>query len=199
MTATLQTRHPQPGGRERILAAASELFAQHGYHATSIRDIARAVGLTVGAIYAHFASKSEILVAAYEQGVARIVEAVDDATLAADEPWQRLEAACRAHLDMLLDASGLARVVIRVLPDDVPDAASDLIVLRDRYEQRFTSMVSALDLAPGIDRRLFRLTLLGALNWSQTWFRPGRTDTAAIARQLVETLRRGAMTTEAKP
>lgn len=199
MPTALQVQNPQLGGRERILVAATELFAQSGYHATSIRDIARAVGVTVGAIYAHFASKSEILLTAYAQGVERVIKAVDDATATADEPWERLEAACRAHLDLLLYAGGLAQVVVRVQPDDVPDAAADLVALRDRYEKRFRAIVSDLDLAPHIDRRLFRLTLMGALNWSKTWYRPGGTDTGTIARQIVETLRHGATTPQAAP
>ena len=143
--------------------------------------------------------RGEILLTAYAQGVERVIKAVDDATATADEPWERLEAACRAHLDLLLYAGGLAQVVVRVQPDDVPDAAADLVALRDRYEQRFRAIVSELDLAPHVDRRLFRLTLMGALNWSKTWYRSGGTDTATIARQIVETLRHGATTPQAAP
>lgn len=198
MTTALRSGDLPGGGRERILAAASELFAHHGYHATSIRDVARAVGVTVGALYAHFSGKSEVLVAAYELGVARMIEAVDDAVAEAGAPWDRLEAACRAHLEGLLEASGFARVVIRVLPQDVPEVADDLTALRDRYERRFTAIVAGLDLARHVDPVLFRLALLGALNWSQTWYRPDKADAARIAAQLVETLRHGATSKETR-
>jgi AcrR family transcriptional regulator len=63
--------------RQRILAVAAHCFADGGYAATSIRDIARDVGVTVGAIYVHFPSKDRLLVAVYEMGVRRIGDAVD--------------------------------------------------------------------------------------------------------------------------
>ena len=65
--------------RERLLTTAAELFADQGYAGTSIRDIAREVGVTVGAIYVHFPSKERLLVAVYEEGVGQIGRAVDAA------------------------------------------------------------------------------------------------------------------------
>ena len=47
--------------KEKILAAASELFAKDGYNGVSVRAIARAVGITEGSIYNHFVSKEEIM------------------------------------------------------------------------------------------------------------------------------------------
>ncbi len=50
--------------------------------------------------------------------------------------------------------------------------------MRDDYERVFVDLVADLPLRPGVDRRSLRLMLLGALNWSQTWYRPGRDDPA---------------------
>lgn len=50
--------------RERLLRAAAEAFARHGYDGTRVADIARAAGVSNGALYAHFGSKAELLVAA---------------------------------------------------------------------------------------------------------------------------------------
>lgn len=183
--------------RWRILAVAAECFAGHGYAATSIRDIAREVGVTVGAIYVHFPSKERLLVAVYEEGVRRIGEAVDTATVGIEGPWERLAAGVRAHLEALLANAGFARVIVRVVPADVPEAARDLRRLRDGYEARFVRLIDALDLAPDTDRRLLRLMLLGALNHTQTWYKrgAGRADAAGLARQFVATLRHGAART----
>jgi AcrR family transcriptional regulator len=176
--------------RGRILAAAASWFADHGYAATSIRDIAREVGVTVGAIYAHFASKDRLLAAVYEEGVRRIGEAVDAAIQSAEEPWERLEAACAAHLKALLDNTSFARVVVRVIPADVPEAARDLERLRNGYEARFRALIGALDLAPGIDRTLLRLQLLGALNTTLAWYKRGgiRRAPREIAKHFVAAL-----------
>ena len=182
--------------RARILAIAAEQFAREGYAATSVRDIARSVGVTVGAIYAHFPSKGRLLVAVYEEGARRIGRAVDAAVAGAGGPWEQLGAAAAAHLEMLLADGGFARGIVRVLPEDVPEVARDLRCLRDGYEVRFRRLIEALDLAPGVDRTLLRLMLLGALNATQVWFKraTGRADAAAIARQFVATLRSGART-----
>jgi TetR/AcrR family transcriptional regulator, cholesterol catabolism regulator len=184
----------------RFLAAAAERFADHGYAATSIRDLAGDVGVTVGAIYVHFPSKERLLVAVYEEGVKRIGRAVDAAIKDVAEPWERLAAAARAHLEVLLSNAAFARVIVRVTPADVPEAARDLRRLRDSYEARFERLMDAVDLAPGTDRTLLRLMLLGALNATQTWHRrgPARADSAAIARQFVATLRRGVARPEAR-
>jgi len=179
--------------RQRILAVAAQCFADQGYAATSIRDIARNVGVTVGAIYVHFPSKDRLLVAVYELGVHRISEAVDAALQAPADTWGRLEAAVCAHLEALLNNAGFARVIVRVTPADVADVAADLRRLRHGYEERFRALIDALALAPGTNPTLVRLMLLGALNHTQTWFKrgAGKADVAAIARQFIAALREG--------
>ena len=89
----------------------------------------------------------------------------------------------------MLEENGYAQVVIRVRPTDVPSVAARLVELRDAYERLFVDLVDALPVAPGVDRRSLRLLLLGALNWSQTWYRPGRDSPRSIARHFVALLR----------
>jgi AcrR family transcriptional regulator len=153
-----------------------------------MRDIARATGMLPGSIYYHFASKDELLVAVYAEGVRRIAERVDAAVAKASTPIKRLEAACVAHLEMLLADSDYAQVVVRVLPEDVPAVSARLTALRDDYEERFRRLVSALAL-PRARRRYARLTLLGALNSAQIWYRPGADSPARIARRMLEIVR----------
>ena len=166
-TARADSRLPQ------LLEHAAALFAQRGFEGTSVRDIVAPVGMLPGSLYAHFANKEELLLAVYEEGVKRIREAVQAAIDAETDPWARLEAACRAHLDVLLKKSAYAQVVIRVRPDEAPGVRPRLVALRDGYEQTFRDLIARLPLAPGTDRRTLRLMLLGALNWSPEWYRPG--------------------------
>ncbi len=172
-----------------ILDEAARLFAGHGFEGASVRDIVRAVDMLPGSLYYHFAAKEDLLAAVYEEGVRRISARVDAAVAGAREPWARLEAACIAHLEALLGESDYAQVVIRVRPSDVPPIAERLIALRNQYEQRFVELVDALPLRSDVDRRTVRLMLLGALNWTQTWYRRGRDDAQTIARAFVKLLR----------
>lgn len=175
----------------RVLDEAARLFRHKGYHATSMRDIAAAVGMLPGSLYYHFASKEDLLVAVYQQGVRLISEAVAEAAGRDADPWKRLEAACVAHLEALLKSSDYAQVVIRVLPGDVPGAEQRLTALRDSYESLFRNLIAEVPLATGVDRRGLRLLLLGALNWSQNWYHTGGDSPRSIARKFLQLLRDG--------
>jgi AcrR family transcriptional regulator len=183
-------RAPRADNRmPQLLDEAARLFGAQGFHGTSIRDIVRAVDMLPGSIYYHFATKDLLLLAVYAEGVRRISERVEEAVAAKSDPWGRLEAACVAHLEAVLEESEYAQVVIRVRPADVPSATARLNALRDTYERRFAELIEALPVAHGVDRRGLRLLLLGALNWTQTWYRPGRHTPRAIARYFVRLLR----------
>lgn len=189
MAAIVSERAPrQDNRRQGLLDAAAALICRRGYHATSMRDIARATDMLPGSIYYHFASKEELLVAIYTEGVRRIAARVDRAVAGASTPMKRLEAACVAHLEMLLADSDYAQVVVRVLPEDVPSVRGRLTALRDDYEGRFRVLIAALA-PPRARRRYLRLTLLGALNGAQAWYRPGGDSPARIARRVLECLR----------
>jgi len=71
---------PAPTTRERLLDLAAEVFAEEGYAAVSVRDLARRSSLTTGAIYAHFLNKAELLVEAIDARVAADVDTSRDRT-----------------------------------------------------------------------------------------------------------------------
>ena len=197
VAAPLPRRPPAPTPARRassrlplLLDEAARAFAQRGFAAASVREIVEPVGMLPGSLYCHFATKEALLAAVYKEGVERIGAAVEAAVGTLDDPWQRLEAACVAHLVSLLDQTDYSQVVIRVRPSDAPAAEADLIALRDSYERRFARLVAALPLARPTDRTMLRLMLVGALNWSQTWYRPGRgASPEKIARRFVGLLK----------
>jgi AcrR family transcriptional regulator len=173
----------------QILDEAAKLFREKGFQATSVRDIVRAVDMLPGSLYYHFAAKEDLLLAVYEEGVRRITDSVARAVDGRKDPWERLEAACIGHLEALLEQSDYAQVVIRVRPSDAPSVESDLVKMRDEYEKAFNDLIAVLPLERGVDRRSLKLMLMGALNWSQTWYQPGGTAPAAIAKRFVALLK----------
>src|SRR5690349_24861949 len=178
--------------RPPLLGAAARTFAGRGFAAAAVRHIVGPVGMLPGSLYCHFATKEALLAAVYREGVERIGSAVDAAVAPLADPWQRLEAACVAHLTSLLDETDYSQVVIRVRPSDAPAAAAELTALRDAYEKRFARLVGALPLARRTDRSMLQLLVVGALNWSQTWYREGGGATPAqIARRFVGVLKTG--------
>jgi AcrR family transcriptional regulator len=186
-------RSPHADSRQpQVLDAAARLFRTRGFDGTSMRDIANAVGMQPGSLYCHFETKEALLVAVYVKGVRQISDAVQAVVDRYLDPWDRLEAACIAHLDAILHDDDYAQVVVRVRPADVPVVDRSLVELRNQYEALFTGLIRDLPLSRNTDRRVLRLMLMGALNWSQTWYRPGgRLNPRAIARKFIALLRQG--------
>jgi AcrR family transcriptional regulator len=177
----------QTNRRAALMEAAARQFLANGFAATSMRDIAAEAGMQPGSIYYHFPSKAELLVAVHEEGLRRITEATKAALEAKKDaaPWERLEAACIAHLSVLLEGGDFFQALMRNVPLDTDPARSHITGLRDRYEAIFTKLLQDLPLPDGTDRQDLRLMLLGAMNWSFTWYRPGRAAPAEIARSFV--------------
>jgi AcrR family transcriptional regulator len=87
--------------REEILQRASLLFYERGYGATSIRDIAEAVGLSSSTMYHHFASKQDVLYAIVRRFMTDFVEAtVPVLRDTAISPTERMRRAVRLHIEI---------------------------------------------------------------------------------------------------
>jgi len=185
-----QSNRRQNNRRDDVLAAAARLIARQGYDGTSMRDIAAATGMLPGSLYYHFASKEELFVAVHAEAVASINRAVDAAIATQSEPWARLEAAVAAHLAALVETADTVAIVSPNFPDGSAALNARLVAQRDAYERKFAGLVETLDLPDDVDKGLFRLMLLGAINWTPVWYRPGgRHGPADIARAFLDMLR----------
>lgn len=180
----------------QILDKAAELFAANGYGGTSTRDIMGSLGMPSGSLYCHFPSKEDLLVAVYKVGVQHVIDVVDQALVGESDPWVRLESACAAHLQAILVNNNYAQVITKIMPEDVPSESIRLTELRDRYEMIFVKAIEDLPLPSDIPRKSLRLLLLGALNWSRIWYRPGQDTPAAIASEFVKLLKNASCTME---
>ena len=174
------------GRRAQVLAAAAREFSAKGYEASSLRDIAAAAGVLAGSLYYHFRSKDELFATVHAEGVRQLHEALDRALAGVSDPWERLEAACSAHLEQLVNGNDIAVVtaasLFRTMP---PSLQRRLNRQRNDYERRFRELIAALRVRPGVDRSLLRLLLLGALNWTRLWYRPGKLQPAEISGQWI--------------
>jgi len=174
-----------PDRKAELIDKAARLFGERGYGNTSMRDIAAAFGILHGSLYHHFGSKEELFITVYASGVDAFIADVQAAIAPLPDPWDRLEAACVAHLEALLTRDSPAATVLADWSSAYTETMRVALVReRDRYERVFEELTDAVELAPGIKRRYFRLGLLGALNGALNWYQPGRDSPAAVARQL---------------
>ncbi len=108
--------------RAALVSVASEAFATHGYAGAHLEDIVRSMGLTKGALYHHFASKSALFAAVCEWLEGRLLARVAEAIGGTEGAWPRTLAALDAYLDASAEPT-YARVVLTEAPR-VPGARS---------------------------------------------------------------------------
>jgi AcrR family transcriptional regulator len=189
----ISQRHAATGlGRERLIIAAARVLGERGYEGASLSRICAAAGILPGSLYHHFKSKEDLFVNVHAEGFRQLNEAVDSALAAAPkDAWSRLEAACAAHLTLLVGSPDVSLVTGTSLFHTAPPALQRRLNRdRDAYEARYADLIAALQLPPQADAKLLRLNLFGALNWTRMWYRPGQRDPKALAHQLVQVLLR---------
>jgi TetR/AcrR family transcriptional regulator, cholesterol catabolism regulator len=177
--------------RRQIEAVASSLFREQGYAGTSVRDIARGLDIQGASLYAHVASKEDVLWAIVRRAADRFEAAADEAELATRERSvvERLEALVRGHVGVLTDDVGQASVFIREWRSLSAERRARMSARRDAYEDRWRTLIAEGILerrfAPG-DPPLAAAFLLTALNGIVTWYRPdGPLSARAIATEYV--------------
>ena len=187
---TAKTNRPSKTGGANYWISRPACSLNAAYRATTLRDISKAAGILPGSVYYHFDSKAELFVEVNEEGFRSLIAGVKAAIASETEPWPRLEAAFATHLEQLVSGQAIASVTNAAILS--PEETRLLTPIRDsrkRYETIIEDLVGALPLKPGIDRRLLRLQLLGALNWTAVWYRPGKKSPAEIAHNLIESIR----------
>ena len=178
MPATRERTNPKNGNDNRrgeLVRAAAQLFREKGFEGTTIRDIAGAVGMQSGSPFYHFANKHELLMAVMEEGLRLGLErsraVVEAAGLTAVERFRQL---VRAHYGILHETgSDFIPVMLydwRSLPAPY---RRRIVELKDRYDALWQATLDALHAEGrlGADARIARLMILGAINFSATWYR----------------------------
>jgi AcrR family transcriptional regulator len=169
----------ETGARRReIDEVASELFHAHGYAATSVRDIARALDIQGASLYAHVASKEDVLWSIVDGAATAFEAKADEAATetTTSDPVERLAALVEAHVDGVTSDPERASVFVTEWRHLSGDRRAAIATRRDAYEARFRAVID-----DGIGVGAFRATdsalaatfILTALNGIATWYRPG--------------------------
>lgn len=161
--------------RQSILRAAARVFRRRGYAATGMREIAREADLSPGNLYYYFASKPELLYFCQDHSLDRMISTVESRGAARLGPDERLERVIRAHLACMLDEldGAAAHTEVDALPAPLK---ARIIAKRDRYERAVRGIVKQGVRSRAFarcDATLVTRALLGALNWTARWYRPG--------------------------
>jgi len=161
--------------------AAAKLFLTQGFAATSTRDIAAAVGMHCGSPFYHFESKSALLFAVMNEGMATAVQSQQQAldALAQSRPQatarECLRVLIRHHFEVLLGPrSGFIPVMLYEWRSLTPAQRKGIARVKDAYEAAWMPTLQALASQKALqaDPAVARLFIFGALNWAVQWFAP---------------------------
>src|SRR5256714_8017838 len=169
--------------RSELTRQAARLFARKGYHGTSIGDLAEAMGVQKGSLYAHIDSKQDLLYETMREGADAFHGALDaiPESLPATE---KIRLALRAHLRIVAEQLDVATVFVQEWRYLEGDRRDEILAERRRYEQRIRDLFREGRelgvLRTDLDDATAALLALSAANWAYTWLKPGR-DTDELA------------------
>lgn len=174
---------------EDVVRAAGRLFAERGYHGTSMRDLGKELGLLGSSLYSHVSSKQDLLVEVVEEGARLFEESAARAMGVSGNAISRLETLVAGHVDVVLDNLDVARTFLneaRMLDDD---HRRRIIDARDHYEQVFRDVIRAGQedgsFEASVDPKTASIFILSILNAIERWYRvDGELDRDALVREL---------------
>jgi AcrR family transcriptional regulator len=168
----------EPTGRplERVREAARALFAERGYHATAMRDVAAAAGIQIATLYFHCTTKEQLLYDVLCEAQVELADGLRARIAAADPTWaDRLAAAIAFHVQFCAErafGTTISRTDLQALSAEHRAA---YVAMRDEYEQQFRALLDggivAGEFRP-VDTRLTGFAILGIGLTVGRWYDP---------------------------
>ena len=199
MTAT--RARGEAGVRQRILTAAVDLFADHGYDATSVSQVINRAGVAKGGFYHHFASKDELLYAVYGDLITRQLEGMNRILAEGLSPAETL----RALIADLVETTAASAREALVFSRELSQLGNRRIMQKRSQRRRYHNAMIRL-VSEAQERGEFRtvaspeivtFTIFGVINEMPRWYRPaGRLRPEQIATEVADLVLAGLHGTE---
>jgi AcrR family transcriptional regulator len=171
---------------ELILRTAAQIFAEKGYHPTSMRDIARATGVSLAGLYYYCKSKEELLFFIQDHCFGRVAERLEERLRETTEPVEKLRIFIENHLSFF--AANMAEM--KVLSHEADALTGELYERVAVTKQQYTHLargilaevqVSAPPREPALELTVATYALFGMMNWIYNWYDPrGKLDVTAL-------------------
>ena len=179
--------------RTELRREAARLFAERGYHGTSIGDLAEALGVQKATLYAHIESKQDLLYDTMREGADAFHAALD--AIPEDLPAvEKIRLALRGHLRVVAEQLDVATVFVQEWRYLEGERRDEIVAERRRYEERIRALFregrELGELRSDLDDATAALLALSASNWAYTWLRAGA-DTDELADRFYDLLLNG--------
>ncbi len=175
--------------RDEIVAAAGRMFAEKGYHGTSMRDLGKEIGLLGSSLYSHIDSKEDLLVEVVDEGARLFLESSDRAVEGGGGAADQLQSLIAGHVDVVLDHLDVVRTYLNEARMLDHSHRERVLASRDSYERTFRTVIAS-GMAEGIfrtdlDPKIAAIFILSVLNAIERWYRPeGTLDRAQLIEQM---------------
>lgn len=192
MSVTTTTR--ADAQRARVLSVSAEIFSRQGFRATSMNEIAAAVGLSKPTLYHYFRSKEELLVRIYSEVLDESLEGARKTVAAASAPLEAIRNLIAERVVYTCEHKQLLTVCFEEEHELPPALVDELLARRKEFEDLFTECVEAHRAAHptalgDVVPRVYVNACLGAINWCYKWYRPGGPATPEeLGRQIATSL-----------
>ena len=160
--------------RDQVITTAERMFAQRGFHATSVRDIADALSIKGGSLYAHIESKDDLLWDIVNGAADRFFAAVRPIIASDLLPVEKLKRLMLAHVRVItanLNAAAVYSTEWRSLPEP---RRSEFASRRNEYERIVRDLVVSCIRSGAfsdMDEKFATLLILSSMNWIYQWYR----------------------------
>jgi len=162
---------------QKILKCSAKIFAEKGFHHTSVRDISRATKMSLSGLYYYFTTKEELLYLIQERCFLTLLQRWEQATAADVDVRARIRAFAENHLSFFLHNMPEMKVMAHEDESLTGEFNEKILVLKRRYVKVLLDLMQELqeqEGAKGVDLRVATFALFGMMNWIYTWYQPKR-------------------------
>ena len=158
-----------------ILRTAAAIFADKGYHDSSIRDISRATGISLSGLYYYFKSKDELLFLIQDHCFGVVLESAQQALAGEKDPQTRLRLLVETHLRFFVNNMKEMKVLSHEAGSLTGDYKRAVNTKKKRYTELCMNVLGELVPDASVsERRIAAFSLFGMMNWIYNWYNPDR-------------------------
>ncbi len=184
--------------RRVLLEAATTLFDERGYHATSVESIVSAAGVTKGAFYHHFGGKEDILMQIQDDYIDNRLRNCEKIMASTQDPRERLRELIHEALVGIEKYRAQVSIFMQERRFLTGPEFAPIKAKRDQVDAFYVSVVQqGIDegvFDPELDPRIVSFSILGMCAWALTWYRPtGRMSVRDVADQMASLVLSGAV------
>ncbi len=161
----------------QILKTSAKIFAEKGFHRTSVRDIARATRMSLAGLYYYFTTKEELLYLIQEHCFLTLLQRWEQASKANTDVRARIGIFAENHLSFFWHNMHEMKVMAHEDESLTGEFQDKILVLKRRYVKVLMDLIEELRKQEGggeVDLRVATFSLFGMMNWIYTWYQAKR-------------------------